>query len=369
MHDLWDRDEINKCAESKAANKSSEIGIMLSRPFTLILPLLLAADISVAATLLNYEHRVVRAAEQIERIKADKAYDEEGISYIKRLLPRSEQIEFEGRETPADNTWLHVVLDSYTAQKDPQQRAALLNEAVGRLRALDAHLRRAEAEASGQVGDPRDKIRDILSRPAFQPEQETAVGAFVKRILRKVRGFVGEIYAALTRLLERLFGAGSGGGWISNLVLIVVLAAAVIVGLRFAANLRRPQTRRKKTRLVLGDEVAADATSRELADAGLAAARAGDFRTAVRKLYVSLLYELSERNLIELEDSATNREYLRKASGLSGLAAPMGYLTERFDYVWYGMFPSSGDDFATYLVRYEEAMERARSLGEQPAGA
>lgn len=337
--------------------------------FTLLLTLLLAAQGSAAATLLNYEHRVVRAAEQIERIKADKEYNEEGISYIKRLLPRSEQIEFEGRETPADNTWLYVLLDSYAAEKDPQQRAARLNEAVGRLRALDIHLRRSEAEASSQVGNPRDKIREILSRPAYQPEQETAVGAFVKKVLRKVRGFVGEIYSALTRLLERLFGASSNAGWISNLVLVVVLAAAVIIVARFALRLRRPQTKRKKTRLVLGEEIAADGTSRELAEAGLAAARSGDFRTAVRKLYVSLLYELSERNLIELEDSATNHEYLRRASRLSGLAAPMRYLTDRFDFVWYGMFPSSEDEFAAYRARYEEAMERARSLGEQAASA
>jgi len=336
---------------------------------TLLLTLILAAEASAAATLLNYEHRVVRAAEQIERIKADKDYGEEGVSYIKRLLPRSEQIEFEGRETSADNTWLYVLLDSYAAEKDPQQRTARLNEAVGRLRALDAHLRRADAAASSEVADPRDKIREILSRPAYQPEQETAVGAFVKKVLRRVRGFVGEVYYALTRLLERLFGASANGGWISNLVLIVVLAAAVIVAARLAKRLRRPQNKRKKTRLVLGEEIAADGTSRELAEAGLAAARAGDFRTAVRKLYVSLLYELSERHLIELEDSATNHEYLSKASRLSGLAGPMRYLTDRFDYVWYGMFPSSEDDFAAYLARYEEAMERARTLSEQAASA
>ena len=120
---------------------------------------------------------------------------------------------------------------------------------------------------------------------------------------------------------------------------------------------------------MLGEEIPADGTSRQLAEAGLAAARAGDFRTAVRKLYVSLLYELSERNLIELEDSATNHEYLNKASRLSGLAGPMRYLTDRFDYVWYGMFPSSEDDFAAYLVHYEEAMARARTLSEQAASA
>jgi Domain of unknown function (DUF4129) len=336
---------------------------------TLLLALILAAEAAAAAPLLIYENRVVRAAEQIERVKADKDYSEEGVSYIKRLLPRSEQIEFEGRQMSVDNTWLYLLLDSYAAEKDPQQRIARLNEAAGRLRALDDHLRRAEAAASGELSDSRDRIREILSRPAYQPEQETPVGAFVKKVWRKVRGFVGEIFSALTRLLERLFGASATAGWISNVVLILVLVAALIVAALLARRLRRRQTKRRKTRLVLGEEIAADCTSRELAEAGLAAARAGDFRTAVRKLYVSLLYELGERNLIELEDSATNHEYLRKASRFTALAGPMRYLTDRFDYVWYGMFPSSEDDFAAYLARYEEAMERARMLGEQAASA
>jgi hypothetical protein len=338
---------------------------MTKLTLTLILMLVLGAEALAVASLLNYEQRVVRAAEQIERIKADQDYNEEGINYIKRLLPRTEEIGFDGRQTTVDNTWLYELLDSYTAQSDSQQRTALLNEAGGRLRGLDAHLRRAEAADDNQIADPRDKIRDILSRPAFQPEPETPVGAFIKKVLRKVRSFVGEIYSALTRLLERLFGSSADAGWFSNLVLVLVLAAAVIIAVRFAGRLRRPQARRKKTRLVLGEEIAVDGTSRELAEAGLAAARAGDFRTAVRKLYVSLLYELSERNLIELEESATNHEYLRRASRLSGLAGPMRYLTDRFDYVWYGMFPSSADDFAAYLARYEEAMERVRTLGEQ----
>lgn len=327
-----------------------------------------ASEADAAAKLLNYENRVVRAAEQIERIKADKEYAEEGIVYIKRLLPRSEQIEFEGREVTVDNTWLYVLLDSYAAEKDPQQRGARLNEAVGRLRALDDHLRRSEAPPS-ETATRREKIREILSRPAYQPEQETAVGIYVKRVLRKVGEIIGEIKSALTRMLEKLFGASAQAGWVSNLLLVLVLAAAAIVIVRMAKRMRVPRAKRRKTRLVLGEEIAADGTSRTLAEAGFAAARAGDFRTAVRKLYISLLYELSERNLIELEDSATNHEYLNKVSRFSVLAAPMRYLTDRFDYVWYGMFPSSDEDFADYLARYLEAMERARTLSEQAATA
>jgi hypothetical protein len=330
----------------------------------LICTFLLAAEVGAASRLLNYENRVVRAAEQIERIKADREYSEEGVTYIRRLLPRTEKIEFEGREVSVDNNWLYEMLDSYDSEKDPQQRLAKLNDISGRLRSLDDHLRRAEVSGSVDSNDAGERIREILSRPAYQPEPETPIGAFLRKVMRKIREFLGEIYMALTRLLERLLGAGAGSGWIGNIFLVVVLLLGVFALVRLGRKIRRPQSKRKKTRVILGEEVAVDSTSRDLAEAGFAAARAGDFRTAVRKLYVSLLYELAERGLIELEDSATNREYLRKAARFAGVAAPMGYLTDRFDYVWYGMFPSSEDDFADYLARYMEAMESVRVVNQ-----
>lgn len=335
---------------------------------TFLLILLTAIESSAAARLLNYENRVVRAAEQVERIKADRDYREEGVSYIKHLLPRTESIEVEGVAVSVDNNWLYALLDSYVAEKDAQQSTAKLNEIAGRLRALDEHLRRAEI-ASNQEGSSRDKIREILNRPAYQPEQETAIGGFMKRVLRKVRGFVGEILSSLGRLIERVLGSGSSNGWVSKLVLLLVAGAALLVGARLIRRVRVPKSKRKKTRTVLGEEIAADGTSHDLAEAGLAAARAGDFRTAIRRLYVSLLYELFERNLIELDESATNHEYLKKVSRFSGLVGPMRYLTERFDYVWYGMFPPSESDFAAYLESYEKAMQGARTLGEQSASS
>jgi hypothetical protein len=341
---------------------------MMKPGVTFFLIVLTATEAAASARLLNYESRVVRAAEQIERIKTDKDYSEEGVSYIKRLLPRTEPIEVDGREVSVDNTWLYVLLDSYASETDPQQRNATLNEVAGRLRALDEHLRLAAAETSEQ-GSPRDKVREILSRPDYQPEQETVAGSFIKRVLRKVRGFAGEVLSALGRLIEKIFGVNSSNGWVSNLILILVALAAVVVGTLLIKRMRVPRSKRKKTRTVLGEEIAADGTSRDLAEAALAAARAGDFRAAVRKLYVSLLYELSERNLIELDDSATNHEYLSKVSRFGALVGPMRYLTERFDHVWYGMFPSSEEDFAACLASYEEAMRGAQTLGEEAARA
>ena len=73
----------------------------------------------------------MKVTEQIDAFRAI------GVNYIKRLLPRSEQIEFERREVAVDNSWLYVLLDSYTAETDPQRRNGILSEVSGRLRALD----------------------------------------------------------------------------------------------------------------------------------------------------------------------------------------------------------------------------------------
>ena len=120
---------------------------------------------------------------------------------------------------------------------------------------------------------------------------------------------------------------------------------------------------------MLGEEIDEDMRPSDFADAAIAAARAGDFRTGIRKLYIALLYELSERQLIELDANATNREYLSKVSRFSTLLPAMGYLTDRFDYFWYGMFPSSEQDFSSYLASYREALKQAQTISQQQTQA
>jgi hypothetical protein len=332
-----------------------------------MLMLMLASAVLAQSALLDYEHRVVRAAEQIDRIKTDSGYAEEGVPYIKRLLPKSEKVKFETKVVDVDNAWLWALLDDYSKERDKQQQVALLNEAGGRLRALDQNLLQAEAQAPAvDRRADQEKLREILARREYQPENETALGRFIKKALAKLYALLNKIREAFLSLIERVFGVGSGGGIVSKLIVIGVLGIALVIALRMISRVR-PRKRRAKKRVVLGEEVEIDATPRDLADAAMDAARAGDFRSAIRKLYVSLLYDLAERRLIELEDSATNHEYLSRVSKHRSLIPPMRFLTDRFDYVWYGMFPSSEEDFANCLTRYREAVTNAQALGEQRA--
>ena len=336
----------------------------MQRVWVVMISLAMAGAASGAARLLNYENRVVRAAEQVTRIKADREYSEEGVSYIKKLLPKTEQIEVEGRVVTVDNTWLHEGLGDYEKETDAQRRLAKLNETEGWLRELDEHLRRAETAASeADASESREKLRSILARPEFQPEQQTRLGRLVKEVRQKVRDFLGEIYSAFGRLIERLFGASAKSGWVS-MVLVVALFLAAAYGVVRMARAIRPRKRHDKKRRVLGEEIPEGATSRDLAEAALKSARAGDFRAGVRNLYLSLLCELSDRGLIELDESATNHEYLERVASLASVAPAMRYLTDRFDYLWYGKFPSTEEEFSTCLARYREAMDQARALSQ-----
>jgi hypothetical protein len=329
---------------------------------------LAAAESRAATTLLDYENRVFRAAEQVERIKADEGYAAEGIEHIRELLPNSETVLMNGQLIKVDNSWLHALITRYQVEKDAQLRLARLTEAGGRLRALDDHLREIELARTTEAeqNNPRLKVQEILNRPEYKPKRQNKVVAFIKGIWDSIVNFISDMFRAVRRLLGQLFGSTAEGSWLSIAVVILVLGVLAFFVAR-AIRKAKPRRRRPKKRTILGEEIDAGTTAEALAERAYEVAREGDFRNAIRKLYIALLYELSERRLIELEESATNREYLARVSGKGALTKAMAYMTDRFDYFWYGMIPTSGEDFSAYQARYKEAVQSAQAFSQTPS--
>jgi hypothetical protein len=335
----------------------------------LILWIVLAAALGVSAeTLLKYENRVVRAVEQVARIKSDAEYEESGVENIKTLLPRHEQVEHEGQKLTADNSWLYAALDAYEAERDLPKKKAKLGEIGDRLAALDAALiRSAETSPDNRGGqEPRAKLGEILDRKEYHEKEESRIAAFIRKIYKKVADFLGELRDAFGRLMGKVFGSAAQGSLLSKILVFAALGIFLFFIVRLAMQIKpRRKTARKRT--VLGEEVEAGATPGDLFETAMAAARAGDFRAAVRKLYISLLYELSERNLIEIDESATNHEYLARLARFAPLVPPVREMTARFDLSWYGLFPTSQEEFSSYLARYDEAMRRAKTISPEAA--
>lgn len=322
-----------------------------------------AVDALAASSLLDYENRVARAAEQVERIRTDAAYVEEGIESIKTLLPRAEQVEVKGRTVDVNNTWLHVKLDAYLVEQDNLQKRSMLDEVAGYLRSLDQHLIAAEdiSKEALRKAELQERLREILADDKYREKRDGPLTALIKKVKQKISEILVKIR---DKIFGALYGAGVEAGWLFKTLVGIAIGAALLLIVRMILKNRGPQKKKKK-RTVLGEEIEEDAQPSDLADAAMAAARAGDFRLGVRKLYIAFLYELSEKGLIELEANATNWEYLTKVSRFSTLAQPMRYLTDRFDYFWYGMFPSSATDFESFLSKYKEAVSHAKAINEQ----
>jgi len=79
----------------------------------------------------------------------------------------------------------------------------------------------------------------------------------------------------------------------------------------------------------------------------------GDYRTAVRYLYLSALLLLEERGLLRYDRSLTNREYLRTVAHRPELAATLREVIDVFDRVWYGFQTLSASEYEAYARRVE----------------
>ena len=294
-------------------------------------------------------------------IRQDDGYRSEGVANIKQMLPRQESLEVDGSTIRVDNGWLHELLDSYVSENGKRERVQKLDQLTERLKALESHLKRRDA-AADQDGNPRDQLKSILSRAEYREKSEGPVNALIKKVRNKLIELLREIYEGIRSRV----GGSTTAGWILKGLVVIAISGAVFLIVK--AGFRRRVKKKSRAKVtVLGEEIEEGATPAELTAAAFSAARTGDFRTAIRKLYIALLYELGERGIVELEPNTTNHEYLTRVAQVSALAAPMVYLTDRFDYFWYGMYPSSSDDFSNYLDRYREAVARVRGTPGQPA--
>ena len=71
-----------------------------------------------------------------------------------------------------------------------------------------------------------------------------------------------------------------------------------------------------------------------------------DYNSAVRYLYLKTLYTLNDKKWIQFHSEATNQEYLNQMSQHKR-SKDFGYLTQVYEYVWYGKFEINAQQFAS----------------------
>lgn len=187
-------------------------------------------------------------------------------------------------------------------------------------------------------------LSEILSRPEFQYSVDEP--NFLQRLWRDVRQAIEDFFL-------RLFPEDST----IRLPLgdLIVIVAAVLVALVLAFALRGLISDfTADAAMSAEEELGGEPLTAELAlQRAQELSTSGDYRTAVRYLYLSSLLLLEERGLLRYDRSLTNREYLRTVAHRPELATILREVIDVFDRVWYGFQTLTASEYHAYAQRVE----------------
>jgi Na+-transporting methylmalonyl-CoA/oxaloacetate decarboxylase gamma subunit len=315
------------------------------------------------STVDDYANRLDRAERSVKEAIERKSKAPElatKMNEVKRLLPVSEEVEFDGATTRVDNTWLHKAVDSAVkTEGDAERRLQMLGEISTCLARLRQSVKSAQTAEDRASQDQRARIDNILARPEYQPEEERE--STIARWIRHMKEFI-------VRLLRNLLGSPSarapqtGGGlyMVLQALIFLVLATALIFG---AAKLvRRFQGRQKpsekaETREALGEEIPEYVTAADLFAMASELARQAEYRKAIRRAYIALLCDLDQRGKLRLGRSKTNRDYLDAMRSEQRIYPTFSVMTLAFERAWYGQARATEEEFHNFVSLYQEAIK------------
>ncbi|MBO0724290.1 MAG: DUF4129 domain-containing protein [Blastocatellia bacterium] len=279
-------------------------------------------------------------------------------SEVKRLLPASEEVEFNGAITRVDNAWLHEAMNNVvkTAESDIRRRIGMLSEISARLARLRESVKAAQTAEDRAEQDRRARLDGILARAEYQTEEklESSMSRWVRQIIDSI-----------FRLLIRLFGGAPRTGVagvvlvLRALIFLVVIAALTYGAVKFVQRFQpRPkQPKETEAREALGEKIDEDATTAELFATASELARQGEYRKAIRRTYIALLCDFDQRGKLRLGLSKTNRDYLDTMRSEQLIYPTFSVMTLAFERAWYGQERATEEEFQNFVALYQEAIK------------
>lgn len=248
----------------------------------------------------------------------------------------------DGTVIPVDHSHLVALL-----RADPPNRT--------RLDAYLTTLLDARPTAVPDTAQPqyREKLAAILSAPEFQwvEKQPSLLEEWWRRLQERFWEWLSKLFSEDDGTVQVNIPLPSlvvtvGGSLILLLVLFYILRG---LNASFVAEkaINPDDTE---------DEAALTATAAMKRAQTLSAS--GDYRTAIRYLYLSALLALDERGALRYDRTLTNREYIRTLEKRPVLARTFDSIVGVFDRVWYGKQPVDADTYADYVAHIED-LERS----------
>ena len=236
---------------------------------------------------------------------------------------------------PVDSSYLAAQL-----RNDPSE--------LKRLESLLDALLRAHEEYPQKVFTLEDvaSLNKILARPEFQWQEQQAP---------QTPNWLMKFYDWMERIMNRFLNATVQYGRVPLIIAAVLL---FILSLFFISRgLSRSLVR--EAQLATEDSDNEDMlTSKGAFKRAESLSTQGNYRNAIRYLYLSSLLVLDEQGLMRYDRSRTNREYLRSLSSKPELVKPLRDVIDVFDRVWYGFETVDEQTYQSYVERVDELREK-----------
>jgi len=195
-----------------------------------------------------------------------------------------------------------------------------------------------------------ESLTRVLARPELQPPAISPLARWWNQLWEKINAW-----------LERTFGGSSGGqteGGSTGVgvsipawpFLVLILAAVLAFALR-GLFMGWVNPAALANGLHEEDEILTSEIARQRAGT---LSGGGDYRNAIRYLYLSVLLQLDERGLLRYDRSKTNREYLRAVASSPELVGPLRQVVDTFDRAWYGFESIDRSSYQAYLDQVDE---------------
>ncbi len=143
-------------------------------------------------------------------------------------------------------------------------------------------------------------------------------------------------------------------GWFQSLMWIIIVGGFAIALIWYLAgsNVSLFRKKNKKVNETQEDEMPVDIFAINYQKEIDKAAAGGNYRMAIRLMYLRLLKNLSERNIIQYKQDRTNLDYLMQ---LHPTRYYNGFfrITRNYEYSWYGEFPVSNEAYGIIKKEFD----------------
>lgn len=193
------------------------------------------------------------------------------------------------------------------------------------------------------------RLSTILASSEFQTTRQLGIW---EQVLLAASQLLGDLAAGLVGSV--VDAAAGRGGFVGYATLAVAFALVVVIASGFFRALGLAVARDSS------HAAQAAAARRERSDQlwqrAQTLAAAGQYAEAARSLYLSALYALEERNLLEVRAWLTNREHAERMLRDQGEAGgAFAALVQRYDRLRYGQFPADSAAFGELRALAEQA--------------